>query len=393
MRIGIDGSCWANRRGFGRFTRNLVTAMAKQSTDPLVLLIDQPSINDTTFPEGLSVLGVHVSQPPSRAASAAGSRRALDLARMSFAARKSRCDAFFFPASYTYYPVPWTPTVVTIHDAIAERMPGLVFPGRAARLRWAMKQRLAVRRAAAVVTVSAAAGEEVGRWLRVPSDRLHVVNEAPDPVFGPTSPAERTSVLARYGLGPADPYVLYVGGISPHKNLVVLVEAFERVVAQVPSARLLLVGDVDDDPFLSSTASVRSRLAVSPAGDRVRLTGFVPDHDLAALYGGAVASVLPSLGEGFGLTAAESAACGTPVVASDIPALRELLGDTAMFAPRSDAGAFANVMCQLLTDASLRERLSESTLRRAAGWSWDAAAATVLDLLASASGADMTASR
>lgn len=384
MRIGIDGSCWANRRGFGRFTRNLVTAMAARSTDSLVLLIDRPSLDNADLPDGLAVVGVHVDQPPSRAASAAGSRSLQDLRRMSVAAWRIRCDAFYFPASYTYYPVPGTPSVVTVHDAIAERLPGLVFPGRSARLRWAVKQRLAVRQAAAVVTVSAAARDEVAAWLSIPCERLHVVSEAPDPVFGPISTAKQERALAPYGLRPGDPYIVYVGGISPHKNLLVLIDAFDQLAAEVPGARLLMVGDLDHDPFLSSTALVRSRLAASPARDRVIVTGFVPDPDLAALYSGAVASVLPSLGEGFGLTAAESAACGTPVVASDIPALRELLGDTALFANPSDPVAFAGALRQLLSDRALRARLAEAALHRASGWSWDAAACTVLDVVGAA---------
>lgn len=381
MQIGVDGASWANRRGFGRFTRNLVREMGNRSRHPLVVLLDEPSFADATLPTDVEVVTVKVAHPPSQAASAASHRTLRDLARMSLAARRTRCDVFYFPTTYTYYPVPGTPTVVTVHDATAERMPGLVFPDWRAHARWAIKQRAAIRGAAAVVTVSTSASREVALALRVREDRIHVISEAPDPVFHPVRIADRGEVLAKFGLRPADRYLLYVGGISPHKNLETLVTAFEAVSSSRPDVRLLVVGELTDDPFLSSVGALRKRLAASPVEDRISLTGYVEDPVLAVLYTSAVATVLPSKAEGFGLPAAESLACGTPVVASDIPALRELLGDTALYAPPSAPDAFAAAIGELLDAPERRARLSSACLRRATTWSWGAQADSVLGLL------------
>lgn len=381
MQIGVDGACWANRRGFGRFTRNLVTEMANRSRHPLVVLFDELSLADAAVPSDVEVVTVKVADPPYRAASATSHRTLRDLARMSLAARRAGCDVFYFPTTYTYYPVPGTPTVVTVHDATAERMPGLIFPDWRAHARWAIKQKAAIRGAAAVVTVSASASREVTRALAVREDRVHVISEAPDPVFRPVPVAERARVLAQFGLLPADRYLLYVGGISPHKNLETLVNAFEAVSSSRPDVRLLVVGDLTDDPFLSAVGPLRERLAASPVADRISLTGYIEDAALAVLYTSAVATILPSRAEGFGLPAAESSACGTPVVASDIPALRELLGDTAVYAPPSDSGAFATAMGELLDAPERRARLSSACLARATSWSWAAQADSVLSLL------------
>ncbi len=381
MQIGVDGACWANRRGFGRFTRNLVTEMAKRSCHPLVVLLDEPSVANAAVPTDVEVVTVKVAHPPSRAASATSHRTLRDLARMSLAARRAGCDVFYFPTTYTYYPVPGTPTVVTVHDATAERMPSLIFRDWRAHARWAIKQRAAIRGAAAVVTVSTSASREVALALPVREERIHVISEAPDPVFHPVPIVDRGVVLAQFELRPEDRYLLYVGGISPHKNLETLVTAFEAVSSSRPDVRLLVVGDLTDDPYLSSVDALRRRLAGSPVGDRISLTGYVEDPELAVLYTSAVATVIPSKAEGFGLPAAESLACGTPVVASDIPALRELLGDTALYAPPSAPDAFATAIAELLDSPERRARLSSACLGRAATWSWGAQADSVLGLL------------
>jgi glycosyltransferase involved in cell wall biosynthesis len=382
MRIGIDASCWSNRRGFGRFTRCLVTEMVRRyPEEDFVLLIDRPSLDNLDLPEGAQVVPVDVDVAPSAAASANGRRSIRDIARMTSAARRLGCGVMFFPATYTYFPVPGTPTVVTVHDAIAEQLPDLILPSLRDRLAWRAKQWLALRNARLVFTVSEASRRAVTEVLGVPPERIRVIHEAPAERFRPLPQPTVREWVGRLGLGDGRPYLLYVGGISPHKNLRVLVEAFELVAAEHPELHLVLVGDTEADPFLSSINDVRARVARSPVRDRVTFTGYVSDEELVALYCGAVASVLPSLGEGFGLPAAESAACGTPVVASEDPALMELLEEDGLYAPAHDAEGFARLFDRLLMEIGLRSDLSARLLRRAAGWSWAPAADTVVEAL------------
>ncbi|HET9052391.1 MAG TPA: glycosyltransferase family 1 protein [Candidatus Dormibacteraeota bacterium] len=383
LRVGVDGSCWSNRRGFGRFTRSLVPAMVAHGRHDYVLVIDEASLAGADVPEGMEVVPVRVSERPAEAASVDGSRRVGDVVSMSRAVRGARCDVVFFPATYSYFPVLGAPVVVTVHDALAEALPDLVLAGRRARVLWTVKQRLALLQARAVVTVSQASREAVLSRLRVDPRRLHVIREAPDPMFVPLDAGARAPLLGRLGLRAGDTYVLYVGGLSPHKNVGVLVQAFEEIAPDHPGLRLVVAGDVSGDPFVTpaAVAALRSRIASGPARDRILVTGFVEDDELVALYSGAVATVLPSLGEGFGLPAAESAACGTPVVASDIAALRELLGDAALYAPPADSAAFARALRTLLDAPGERERLAGASLRLAATWSWDAAAETVVSVL------------
>ncbi len=348
------------------------------------MVLDEASAGDATLPTlpaGIDLEVAPVRAAPTRAADAGGYRRPSDVLSMSRAARRLRCDVLFFPASYSYFPVLGPPLVLTVHDAIAERLPDLVFSSRSARMRWRLKQALAVRQAAGVITVSEASRLAVAASLNVPPDRLHVIREAAAPQFRPLPEKDRQARLARFGLDAGAPYLLYVGGISPHKNLHVLIEAFSLLAPSHGELRLVLVGDTDDDPFLSATTSLRAAAAASPAAGRISFTGFVTDDDLVALYGGAVACALPSLAEGFGLTAAEAAACGTAVVASPDPALMELLGAAALYADPHLPGAWAARFAELLDQPGRRAEQAAAGAAVAAGWSWAAAARTTLHVL------------
>lgn len=380
MRIGLDGSCWLNRRGFGRFTRCLIPEMvSRHPQHDYVLLIDQQSSNLAGIPD-IEVREVPVDVPPARAAAADGHRSLLDIARMSKAGSTAGCDVFFFPSSYSYFPVFGSPSVVTIHDAIAERMPELVLPSWLSRLNWHIKQRVAIRRAGAIATVSQASRKELRDVLGVADDKIVVVGEAPDRMFQPTEVHEREDALDRWGIG-TTPYLLYVGGISPHKNLEMLISAFEQVAQEHTGILLVLVGDLVGDAFLSSAEPVRARASSSEVSERILFTGYVEDADLVCLYGGALATIIPSLGEGFGLPAAESAACGVPVIASTDPALRELLGDAGIFVDPKSRSELVSAMTRVIADPTLRNTAATAVTKRADGWGWGKVADSVVGLL------------
>src|SRR5262249_50288914 len=139
-------------------------------------------------------------------------------------------------------------------------------------------------------------------------ERVRVVGDAVDASFGAApAGAQRTAVLERYGLRAGERFVLYVGGISPHKNLDTLVTAYERWRREAGAAAvsLMLVGDYVADVFHSSYSAIRQLIVSAGLESAVRFTGFVPDPDLRHLYSAADALVLPSFYEGFGLPVLE----------------------------------------------------------------------------------------
>lgn len=378
MRIGIDGSCLANRRGFGRFARQALAALAEAPSEhEFVVFIDGPSSPGVRVPERFERVVVAVDEAPTRAASAAGRRRVRDLLAMGRAVARSGIDLVYFPATYSFFPV-WNVkrVVVTMHDALALAHPELVFPTWQGRVSWSLKEHAAARWADAILTVSESARRDLIAWFRLPEDKVRVVTEGPDAAFGPRDDGpESGAVLARYGIAPGSRFVLYVGGLSPHKNLPRLIEAFARGAPD--DVALVLVGDLDD-VFHTHVPELRATVARCGLGGRVVFTGFAPDPDLVFLYNRAYVLVQPSLMEGFGLPPVEAMACGTPVLSSRAGALPEVVGDAGLFFDPTDVAQIAHALHRLLGDPAERDRLARRALRRAGRFTWAASARAML---------------
>ncbi len=377
MRIAFDASVCFNRRGFGRFARELLQALvARRAEDGFdyVLLVDR-EVAPGDLPEALTALERIDARPTRKVteSAVAGGRRSLkDLLAFTRATRRARADLVFVPAVYSFFPLPLRQrAVVCFHDTIAEEHPRLVFPDRWSELFWRAKSWLAARQATRVMTVSSASRDAVARAYKVPLARIDVVTEGADARFRPIADrAQLQRQLARWMPFGGPPSFLFVGGLSPHKNLEALLGAFRRLLER-RDARLVFVGDPKADGFLDAGA----RLNAVVNGDerlraRVVFTGVVSDDDLVALLNGACALVLPSLLEGFGLPAVEAMACGTPVLASSTGALPEVVGEAGLYFAPTDVAAMAQAMERLLDEPELRERLACSAVEQAARFSW-----------------------
>ena len=301
---------------------------------------------------------MRLKAPPGEAAAAGSSRTIADLLRLTRAVRHDRLDAFLFPSVYTYFPVIGTPTVVGLHDTIVESMPELTVPSRRERTAARLKHGVAVRRASRLFTVSEASRAAIATHFKIPAEQLRLVPEAPDPVFSPRSGDGLVAGLREAGLTEEDRYFVYAGGISPHKNVETLIDAY--ALARRESSDASRCSSSSATSRVRPTSRLRrpyaSEIARHGLGDVVRLPGFVSDEVLACLYSGATGVVIPSLAEGFGLPAVEAAACGAAVALSDLPPHQETLGDAALFFPPTDVEALATILRCLADDESLRAR-------------------------------------
>lgn len=378
MRIGIDGGCLANRRGFGRFARQTIAALAEaRSSHEFLVFVDRPSLDAVRVPGRFEAVVVDVREAPSRAASAAGSRSLRDLLAMGRAVARSKVDLIYFPATYSFFPV-WNVgrVVITMHDTLALAHPEWVFPTWRGRLSWKVKEYAAARLADHILTVSEASRRDLMAWFGLAGDRVSVVPEGPEAAFRPRPAGpDSDAVLGRWGLVPGARYLLYVGGLSPHKNLPRLIEAFAR--SAPADVALVLVGDTGD-VFHTHVPALHEAVARLGLGDRVRFPGFVPDEDLAYLYSRAYALVQPSLMEGFGLPPIEAMACGTPVLSSRAGSLPEVVGDAGLFFDPTDVDAIAAALRAALDDPGGRDRLAGLALDRAKRYTWAAAARAIL---------------
>jgi glycosyltransferase involved in cell wall biosynthesis len=276
-------------------------------------------------------------------------------------AAKRRAPLLVNPANLA--PLAFPRNVVVIHDAAALREPAWY-----SRLYVAWQRAVlpaVARRAVHLVTVSQFSRDELTQTLNADPGRITVIPGGVDERFTPEAePPKRER-----------PYVLTVASRTARKNLGALAETAARLGREGVD---LVVAGGDRPQFRAEGASGAS-------GDLVCL-GHVPDEELPGLYAGALAFVLPSLYEGFGLTAVEAMACGTPVVVSDRGALPEVVGSAGILVDPTDPEAIADGVERAIGD----ESLAAAGRERASAFTWSATAArmhALLDDLASGSAA------
>lgn len=287
-----------------------------------------------------------------------------DLARLS-----GRWNADVLHATYVAPYRTACPIVISVHDVSFKRFPEC-FSWRD-RLLFSTLFASSLRRAAAVLTLSSHSRDEIRRFyprLRAP---IHVVPAAPAEAFRPLHADVAAAVLSKHDV--RQPFLLAVGSVQPRKNLPRLIEAFEGVHRRRPDVQLAIVGP---DGFRAS--SLRDAIASRGLVEAVRLLGYVPEDELAALYNAAVALVYPSVYEGFGLPVVEAMACGRPVIAANTSSLPEVAGTAALLVDPFDVSALASAMERLLTDTREVEELGARGLARVTRFSWQRTAAAAL---------------
>jgi glycosyltransferase involved in cell wall biosynthesis len=377
IRIGIDALAWNRRTGYGRYCRELVSALlliptrAAPTRYSFTLLMD----SDTCAPAGADV----VRFASARSAGGPSARSLRELLALAWTIARTPVDAWFFPSPLTFVPVvSRARPLVAIHDTIPWRYPRFTFGGRAQQLAWRLKLGLAIRQTARVITVSNHARESLVHSFGMDDSAIRVIGEAPAAVFKPNlDPAEIAALAQRIGLPPEARTIVYHGAFAPHKDLRTLVGAFARLCRrpEFRDVHLVLAGSIDG---ANCRTEHRSLKAMCQGLERVRFPGSLDDGDLALLLNHATLAVLPSLDEGFGLTGLEAVACGAPLIATRSSALPELLGDAAWYFEPGDENELCAHLAGLLAGAGLRRTLRERGLERIATLSWAGAARRLL---------------
>ncbi|MCW2621010.1 MAG: glycosyl transferase group 1, partial [Frankiales bacterium] len=321
MRVVLDGTpLMGQRTGVGRYVAGLVAGLAALPDPPDLALA------------GLSLRGVR----PASAVPWTGRRRVPAAAlhalwrRGTFPPGEWVVGAgadVFHATNFRLPPLRHTAGVVTVHDLSFLLHPGTVTPDV---LRFRVDVPRSVARARAIVTDAASVRQELVEHLGIDPRRVHSVPLGVGPEWL-TTPVPSADELRSAGLPPR--YLLFVGTAEPRKDLATLLAA-HRSLPDAPPV------------VLAGPAGWGAR----PAGAEhaVRL-GFVSEATLRTAVAGATALVLPSRYEGFGLPVLEALACGTPVVCSDLPPLREVAGDQAAYAPAGDPDAFAAALQEVLS--------------------------------------------
>jgi glycosyltransferase involved in cell wall biosynthesis len=296
------------------------------------------------------------------------------------ALKQLRCDLVHIPNLFSVPRLLPCPYVITVHDMLehlsrAQQQTGL-------RGAWQMQMtRQVLRGAARIFAVSNFTRTEIEKMFEIPACKIEVVYNAIDERFlsGHASPTDREFIEQRYQVN--YPFLLYAGRISPHKNVVRMIEAFSALKAELekgqayPDLKLIIIGD-----DLSGNPDLRRTVVRSGVQNDVRFLGFIPIEVLRIFYDSAKIFVFPSLYEGFGLPPLEAMAHGTPVVTSNATSLPEVVGNAAVLVNPENVFDIMRALHRVLMDEGLRCRMKERGYRQVTKFSWENSVRRVLDV-------------
>ena len=370
MRIGFDASVADGQPGgTGTYAVQLLNALVPlrpQWTFVLYFRQMRDSNPLLTAPLGENIVRVRV---PGRT----------NLSRMQVAMPgqliHDQIDVYHSPGYFL--PLRWRgPKIVTIHDLniYVQARNWLRMGKLRSWLDLSLQTPLSARVARRVIVDSASAQRDVIRLLRVAARRVRVIPLAPDTYFD-EAPSEREKGTAS-AITLGRPFILFVGVLSPQKNLEGLVRAFAASSVWRDGVNLVIAG-ADHEGYGRQLRAVARRERVETS---VQFPGYVSRATLRGLYAAAMCLVLPSHGEGFGLPMVEAMACGAPILAADRQALPEVLdGGGQLFDP-SDMDDLSRLLRRVSDDGAFRADLQERARARRRDFSWNATARETADV-------------
>ncbi len=383
MRVGFDATVLApatRYTGTGQYAEKLIGLLPRLAPEVDFILYGTPPATDLELPPNATWHPI-TDYPFGRLSALAG--HLISLPRL---AREHSLDLLHAPTVHTRASLPPVPRrlpcplVVTVHDLIP-----IAYYGRAGEpLPWRMRTYYrwnlnAAQRAQRIITVSESSRADILNELQVPEDRVVAIHNGVD--FGsanePTAPEQWKLP------GIEEPYILFGGSFEPRKNLTKLIEAFDLAVETGLNHHLVMIVDSASGHAERIRASA-SRLRCA---ERLHFLSELDESTVRAVYRGASVFVFPTLAEGFGLPPLQALACGVPVIASDLPVMREVLGEAAYYVDPYSIADMTSSILTLCSDAELRNELTAAGPPQAAGFTWEETARRTLDVYRSVVGA------
>lgn len=355
MRIGIDVRLWGTQHaGIGRYTEELVRNLHKvDKENSYILFCRKKDLKDIPVKKEWRKVVVDVPHYTLR-----------EQVVLPFIFSRQKLDLLHVP--HFNVPVVYSRAfVVTIHDVLWHEVKGPTVTTLPAPL-YATKYfgykvvvANALYKAEKIIAPSVTVKEDLLKRFRLPDEKVVVTHEGFS-VKKPLGEKKSIEILEKHKI--KAPYLLYVGNLYPHKNVGAVVAAL-KLMNNPP--RLVVV--CGRSVFWKRFKKFVER---ENAEGFVKLVGYVSDEELAALYKNAEAFVFPTLSEGFGLPGLEAMAYGTPVVCSDIPVLREVYGDAALYFNPKDANEIANAVMRVYASGKLRSELVARGKEQVKRYSW-----------------------
>jgi glycosyltransferase involved in cell wall biosynthesis len=356
--------------GVGTYIRNVVRTLGRLDHENEFLLIGSPA-----KVEEIGALPPNFHTVPLLASD----RSAQGYREFRTALQGLRCDLVHIPNLFSVPRMLPCPYVMTVHDMLEHMSRTRERGGFWRSFHFQMTKRV-LAGAARIFAVSNFTCNEIEKLFEIPPERVEVVYNAIDERFlhGHASAADRDLIARRYQV--TYPFLLYAGRISPHKNVVRMIEAFSALKTELerdqayPDLKLIIIGD-----DLSGNPDLRRTVVRSGVQNDVRFLGFVPIDVLRIFYDEAKIFVFPSLYEGFGLPPLEAMAHGTPVVTSNVSSLPEVVGNAAVLVNPENVFEIMRALHCTLMDKGMRDRMKERGYQQAAKFSWETSVKRILE--------------
>jgi glycosyltransferase involved in cell wall biosynthesis len=356
--------------GVGTYIRNVVRTLGRLDRETTYFLIGSPAKVKEIGPLPPNFHAVPLAEPE---------RSLKSFREFRTIVKRLECDLVHIPNLFSVPRALPCPYVMTVHDILEHLSRAREQTGFWRFLHFQLTKRV-LSGAARIFAVSNFTKIEIERLFGIPAGRIEVVYNAIDErlLQGHANAADRQLIAERYQV--TYPFLLYAGRISPHKNVVRMIEAFSALKTELekdqvfPDLKLIIIGD-----DVSGNPDLRRTVIRSGVQNDVRFLGFVPIEVLRTFYDAAKIFVFPSLYEGFGLPPLEAMAHGTPVVTSNVSSLPEVVGNAAVLVPPENVFEIMRALQRVLLDQPLREKMKERSYRQAAKFSWEKSVRRIMD--------------
>ncbi|MFZ0998997.1 MAG: glycosyltransferase family 1 protein [Candidatus Sulfotelmatobacter sp.] len=356
--------------GVGTYIRNIVRTLGRLDCENTYFLLGSPAKVKEIGPLPPTFQSIHVAEPE---------RSWQSFREFRATVKRLECDLVHIPNLFSIPRALPCPYVMTVHDMLEHLTQPRQQTGLRGTLHFQLTKRV-LQGAARIFAVSKFTKLEMEKLFDIPPGRIEVVYNAIDERFlrGHASSADRQVIAERYQV--TYPFLLYAGRISPHKNVVRMIEAFSALKTELekdrafPDLKLIIIGD-----DVSGNPDLRRTVIRSGVQNDVRFLGFVPIEVLRTFYDAAKIFVFPSLYEGFGLPPLEAMAHGTPVVASNVSSLPEVVGNAAVLVHPENVFEIMRALHRVLLDQPLREKMKERSYRQAGKFSWEKSVRRIMD--------------
>ena len=357
--------------GVGTYIRNVVRTLGRLDHETTYVLIGSPAKVKEIGPLPPNFHTVALAEPE---------RSLMGYREFRGVVRRHDCDLVHIPNLFSIPRGLSCPYVMTVHDILEHLSRTREQTGIWRSLHFQLTKRV-LSGAARIFAVSNFTKLEIEKLFNIPPGRIEVVYNGIDErlLQGHARPGERQMIVERYQV--TYPFLLYAGRISPHKNVVRMIEAFSALKTELekdhlfPDLKLIIIGD-----DVSGNPDLRRTVIRSGVQNDVRFLGFVPIEVLRTFYDTAKIFVFPSLYEGFGLPPLEAMAHGTPVVTSNVSSLPEVVGNAAVLVHPENVFEIMRALHRVLLDQPLREKMKERSYRQAAKFSWEKSVRRIMDV-------------